>query len=312
MEYGLMVEPQVGGSYAELLAIARSAEQAGFTSLARSDHYLAGERSVPATDALTSIAGLARETDSIRLTVLVTPLTFRHPAVIAKTATTLDEMSGGRFELGVGTGWMESEHRVFGINLPAMRTRFSLLFETLAYIHAVTGRTAGGYAGRHFRLEDIPILPRPVGQLPLIVGGTGMKRTPSIAGRFADEYNMFACDADTLAARVGVMRATATELGRDPSEVKVSVTSSVLLGEDENEYREKLAAKAASRNREPEELEGLYQERRILHGTYEQAAAQVAAYAAEGVGRVYLQFFDPLDEVDTASFSRLFAGLQID
>ena len=110
MEFGLMVEPQVGGTYEDLLEIARAAEQAGFDSIARSDHYLAGEKSVPATDALTSIGGLARETESIKLTVLVTPLTFRHPGVIAKTATTLDEMSGGRFELGVGTGWMESEH----------------------------------------------------------------------------------------------------------------------------------------------------------------------------------------------------------
>lgn len=310
MEFGLMVEPQVGGSYEELLAIARAAERAGFTSLARSDHYLAGEESAPATDALTTIGGLARETEAIKLTVLVTPLTFRHPGVIAKTATTLDEMSGGRFELGVGTGWMESEHRVFGFNLPEMRTRFSLLFETLAYIHSAFGRTAGGYSGRHFTLEDIEILPKPITSVPVIIGGTGMKKTPAIAGRFADEYNMFACDADTLAARVAVMNATAVELERDPADIKISVTTSALIAADESDYRNMLREKAASSGRTPEELESIYKERRLLHGTYDQAAAQVAAYAAEGVARIYIQHFSPLNEIDTEVLAPQLQGLR--
>ncbi len=309
MEFGLMVEPQLGGSYDDLLRLARAAEKAGFTSFARSDHYLAGDSSVPATDALTSIGGLARETETIKLTVLVTPLTFRHPGVIAKTATTLDEMSGGRFELGVGTGWMESEHRVFGIQLPEMRTRFSLLFETLAYIHAVVGRNTGGYLGRHFRLEDVEILPRPVNQLPIIVGGMGKKRTPSIAGRFADEYNMFASSRDDLAVRLDVMRTTATELGRDPSSIKVSVTSSAILGEDEAEYRDALAAAAAERDKEPAELEASLAERRMLHGTYEQVAEQVAEYEQEGVGRIYIQHFSPLDQIDAATEERHLKGI---
>ena len=310
MEYGVMVEPQVGGTYEDLRRIAHTAEQAGFDALARSDHYLAGDDSMPATDALTSIGGLARETISIKLTVLVTPLTFRHPGVIAKTATTLDEMSNGRFELGIGTGWMESEHQVFGISLPDMRMRFSLLFETLAYVHSVFGRSDGGYVGRHFELEDVDILPRPIAKLPIIIGGMGMKKTPSIAGRFADEYNMFACDAETLAARLAVMTTSATDLGRDPSEVKVSVTSSLVVGEDEASYREALSAKAADRDKTPEELEALYAERRVLHGTYEQVAEQIAAYQAEGVGRIYLQYFEPLADVATNDLSALLAGIK--
>lgn len=310
MEFGLMVEPQVGGSYNDLLEIALAAEEAGFTSMARSDHYLAGEKSEPATDALTTIAGLARETKTIKLTVLVTPLTFRHPGVIAKTATTLDEMSGGRFELGIGTGWMESEHRVFGIKLPEMRTRFSLLFETLAYIHSAVGRTEGGYSGRHFELEDIAIFPRPVINMPIIIGGTGMKRTPAIAARFADEYNMFACDAEALAARLEVVTTTTNELGRDPAEIKVSITTSALVGADEAEYREVLGAAAASREQDPSELEALYADRRMLHGTYEQAAAQVAQYATEGIGRIYVQHFSPLAEIDKSDLERQLRGLQ--
>lgn len=310
MEFGLMVEPQVGGSYNDLLEIALAAEEAGFTSMARSDHYLAGEKSEPATDALTTIAGLARETKTIKLTVLVTPLTFRHPGVIVKTATTLDEMSGGRFELGIGTGWMESEHRVFGIKLPEMRTRFSLLFETLAYIHSAVGRTEGGFSGRHFELEDIAIFPRPVINMPIIIGGTGMKRTPAIAARFADEYNMFACDAEALAARLEVVTTTANELGRDPAEIKVSITTSALVGADEAEYREVLGAAAASREQDPSELEALYADRRMLHGTYEQAAAQVAQYATEGIGRIYVQHFSPLAEIDKSDLERQLRGLQ--
>jgi alkanesulfonate monooxygenase SsuD/methylene tetrahydromethanopterin reductase-like flavin-dependent oxidoreductase (luciferase family) len=304
MEFGLMVEPQMGGTYKDLLAIARAAEKAGYASIARSDHYLADEKSLPATDALTTMAGLARETESIKLTVLVTPLTFRHPGVIAKTATTLDEMSGGRFELGVGTGWMESEHRVFGIKLPELRTRFSLLFETLAYVHSVVGRTSGGYSGRHFNLEDIDILPRPAAKLPIIVGGLGMKRTPAIAGRFADEYNTFACDAETLAGRVGVMTATAAEVGRDAGAVKVSITTQALIGDDESEYRDVLGAAAAEQEKDAGELETTYRDRRMLHGTFDQAAEQVAQYAAEGVGRIYIQHYSPLQELDTGVFGR--------
>lgn len=310
MEFGLMVEPQIGGSYDDLLQIALAAEKAGFTSIARSDHYMAGEKSEPATDAMTTIAGLARETKTIKLTVLVTPLTFRHPGVIAKTATTLDEMSGGRFELGVGTGWMESEHRVFGIKLPELRTRFSLLFETLAYIHAAIGRSDAGYSGRHFTLESIDILPQPLSPLPIIIGGSGMKKTPAIAARFADEYNMFACDREALAARLDVMTNTATEMGRDPAEVKVSITTSAIVGADEAEYREVLGAAAASRDKDPSELEAMYAERRVLHGTYEQAAEQVNQYAKEGIGRIYIQHFSPLAEIDRGDFERQLKGLQ--
>lgn len=310
MEFGIMVEPQLGGTYADLLGIARAAEAAGFTSIGRSDHYLAGEDSFPATEALSTIGGLARETEQIKLAVLVTPLTFRHPAVIAKTAATLDEMSGGRFELGIGTGWMESEHRAFGIDLPSMRTRFSLLFETLAYVHAAFGRTSGGYQGRHYRLEDVDVLPSPTNNLPIVVGGMGMKKTPTIAGRFADEYNMFACDSETLQTRLGVMRNAAEEVERDPEKIKISVMTSTFIGEDESEYRELLAAAAAARDQEPTQLEETLRGRRVLHGTYEHAAGQVAEYASEGVNRIYLQYFSPLDALDSDSISRQLQGIR--
>jgi len=310
MEFGLMVEPQVGGTYEELLALAKAAESAGFDSIARSDHYLAGDKSAPTTDALTSLGGLARETSNIRLTVLVTPLTFRHPGVIAKTATTLDEMSGGRFELGIGTGWMESEHRAFGIPLPEMRTRFSLLFETLAYVHAATGRTEGGYSGRHFRLENVDLLPQPLPHIPIIVGGMGPKRTPSIAGRFADEYNLFASSSEDLGARVEVMRKTAVDVGRYPEHIKLSITSSAVVGENEAEYREALAEAAAKRGKDPAELEADLSARRMLHGTYEQVDATIAEYENEGVRRIYLQHFEPLSAINMEEVTRCLAALR--
>jgi alkanesulfonate monooxygenase SsuD/methylene tetrahydromethanopterin reductase-like flavin-dependent oxidoreductase (luciferase family) len=204
---------------------------------------------------------------------------------------------------------MESEHSVFGIKLPEIRARFSLLFETLAYIHAVVGRSDGGYLGRHFKLEDIDVLPRPLSKLPIIVGGMGKKRTPSIAGRFSDEYNLFATTPDELAARLEVMRSSAADIGRDPDEVKVSLTSSALIGADEAEYREVLGAAAAKRNKDPEELEATLAARRLLHGTYEQAAELVTQYANEGVGRIYIQHFSSLADIDAGDLERQLKAL---
>ncbi len=201
MELGLMVEPQFGGSYQRLLELARWSEEQGLDAFARSDHYLNGEESAHATDALTSFGGLASETERIELVSLVSPLTFRHPGVLAKTAATLDEMSGGRFALGIGTGWMEAEHDAFGIELYTLREGFSRLFETLSYVRAAFAGTEG-FSGRHYDLAaGFEVLPRPV-NVPIVVGGSGMKKTPTMAGRFADEYNMFATDTETIEKRI--------------------------------------------------------------------------------------------------------------
>ena len=300
MDIAFMVEPQAGGSYDELLTLARWADETGLAAFARSDHYLNGDTSEPATDALTSIGGLARETTNINLTVLVTPLTFRHPAVIAKTAATLDEMSGGRFELGVGTGWMESEHAQFGLELPDLRTRFSLLFETLAFIRTAFGREdADTYRGRHFHLDVADVLPRPTGKLPIIIGGGGPKKTPRLAGRFADEYNMFMTDAATLAGRLAYMRQAATEAGSNPDEILISMVSQVIGGADEAEYQERLGSVAAGRGIEPAELEADFLDRGMFCGTHERLAERANELAALGVGRLYVQQFAPLGAIDT-------------
>ena len=305
-----MVEPQAGGTYNELCELAQWADGVGLASFARSDHYLNGESSDAATDALTSFGGLARETENIKLTVLVTPLTFRHPAVIAKTAATLDEMSGGRFELGVGTGWMESEHEKLGMELPDLRTRFSLLYETLAFVSTAFGREKEDtYRGRHHHLDVPDVKPRPT-NCPIIIGGGGPKKTPRLAGRFADEYNMFMTDPGTLAARLEHMRASATENGRDPDSIKISMISQILSGADEAEYRANLEAAAASRDMEPGELEERYTSRGMLAGTHEQIAARVGEIKEMGVGRLYIQYYADLGDIDRAKMAADIGAVQ--
>lgn len=305
MQFGFMTEPQVGGTYEELLALARWAEGAGFDCFARSDHYLDMEKSAPATDALATLAGLARETETIRLATLVSPITFHHPAVLAKTAATIDEMSGGRLELGIGTGWMETEHAQFGLELPDMRERFSRLFETLAYLEAAFGKKTGGFSGRHYHLDDIDVLPKPVGALPVIIGGSGMKRTPALAGQFADEYNIASSDADTVRARLAVMRDAARDAKRDPDAILISLVGLPLVGDDRADYQERLGQRAAARDMEPAEYEALLASRNIAHGTSDEVQATFAEYERLGVGRYYIQAYAALSSIDTADMARI-------
>ena len=200
-----MTEPQLGGTYDQLLDAARWAEGKGLYGFARSDHYYSSRQPVPdATDAFATLAGLARDTSRIRLCVLVSPITFRHPAVIAKTAATIDQMSGGRFDLGVGTGWMELEHEAFGLEFPPTSERFERLVESLEYIKAAF--SGESFRGVHYRFEG-EAGPKPTG-LRLIVGGSGPRRTPTLAGRVAGEYNTFLGLPSDIAPKIaGVRRA---------------------------------------------------------------------------------------------------------
>ncbi len=310
MELGLMVEPQVGGTYDELAALAKWAEATGLDAFARSDHYTNMATSTHATDALTSFGGLARETSSIKLTVLVTPLTFRHPAVIAKTAATLDEMSGGRFELGIGTGWMEPEHDLFGMELGPLGQRFDRLEEALGYLWAAFGRAPGGFSGVHFDLADIEVLPRVEESTPIVIGGSGMKRTPTLAGRYADEYNMFVTGKETLDARLAVMRTAADTAGRDADAIKISMAVSPVFGSDRSEYEQALARRAAGRNMDAADYVAVLDDRDIPHGTVDAVAERLTEMASWGVGRFYLQQFAALDDVDTESLATLTEALR--
>ncbi len=288
----------MGGSYPDLLRLARWAEEQGFDSFARSDHYLDGDRSANATDALTTFGGLAVETGEILLTVLVSPVTFRHPGVLAKIAATLAEMSGDRFELGVGTGWMESEHDAFGLDLPGLRERFDRFEESLGYLWSAFGRNAGGFSGDRYRLADIEVLPRVGERVPIVIGGKGPRRTPDLAGRFADEYNMFATDRDTFGARISTMRAAAMGAGRDPDQIGLSMMLTPLVGDDVAEYMDRLGHAAAGLGLAPDALERDLAARNVPHGTSEQVAESLAEIASWGVGRIYLQQYAALAEID--------------
>lgn len=305
MEFAFMTEPQTGGTYAELLDLARWAEGQGFDVFARSDHYQDGDDSAPATDAFATLAGLARDTTTIRLNVLVSPLTFRHPGNIAKVAATIDEMSGGRLELGVGTGWMESEHEVFGFHFPAWKERFERLEEAMAYLRAAFGRSSGGFSGKYYTLSDVPILPAPTGDLPLIIGGGGPRKTPTLAGRYGDELNMFSRSIEELVARRDVMRDAAREAGRDPDAIKLTLVGYPIIGDDETEYRERLGARAAARGREVDEFEAFLESRGMLAGPADRVREQLDAFAAAGVGRYYVQVYAPLRDIDREDAARV-------
>lgn len=291
MKFSVMTEPHLGGTYDQQLQVAKWAEESGLVSCARCDHYLSGRDPVPdATDAFAVLAGLARETKSIRLCVLVSPVTFRHPAVIAKNAATIDQMSGGRLDLGVGTGWMDLEHEAFGIPFPEWDERWERFEEALGYLDAAFTDGHGTFDGKHYQL-DADVKPNPEG-LRLIIGGSGKQRTPTLAGTTADEYNFFICPPDEARAKIEVMREAAGD-----REVETTVMGSFLVGKTEGDFRSRLASAASGRGVQPQELEKKFDEAGMIIGTASQAAEKIAALEDAGVERIYVQWLD-LDDLD--------------
>lgn len=306
-----MVEPQLGGTYDDLLASALWAESQGMVSFARSDHYawMRGG-SAPATDAFATLAGLARETSAIQLTVLVSPLTFRHPAVIAKNAATIDHMSGGRLELGVGTGWMADEHAAYGLEFPDWSERFARLEEALPYLRAAFSPGRQTFRGSYYSL-DVDALPKPIGPLPLIVGGSGPKRTPTLAGQYADEYNHFVTTPDVLAPKLAVLRASAEAAGRDPESIRISLMGVVHTGRDEDEYRSNLETAAAFAGKPVDVFEQQARKDGVPMGTRAEVEKALEPLAALGVSRLYLQHFHEIrpDALDRAYGALLDSGV---
>jgi alkanesulfonate monooxygenase SsuD/methylene tetrahydromethanopterin reductase-like flavin-dependent oxidoreductase (luciferase family) len=303
MRFSLMTEPQLGGTYDQLLDLARWAEDQGMVSFARSDHYYSSREPRPdATDAFATLAGLARDTSSIRLCVLVSPITFRHPAVIAKMAATIDQMSDGRLDLGVGTGWMDLEHDAFGLPFPAWSERFERLSEALPYLRAAFEHDHASVTGAHYSI-DAEVRPRPTG-IRIVVGGSGPTRTPTLAGTYADEYNHFLASPEVLAPKIDILRKSALTAGRDPETVEVTVMGPVMTGSDEADFRERLSRAAAEREVEPDALLERWTDAGVPVGPPDRVKATLAALARVGVNRYYVQWIDLDDRqglVDTVS-----------
>ncbi len=288
MEYGL----QVAGPYTELLGAASFATDRGLVALALPDHYLLAldeeqAKTKPAPDAFIQLGGLARETTDLDLVMLVSPITFRHPAVLLKMAVTLNRMSNGRFTLGVGTGWMDREHEVFGFEYPPMSERFDLLEEALAYLSAGFNPDYPGFQGDHYQLEAFPLSPVPIGSIPLLVGGTGKYKTPRLAGMFANEFNIY--PGTDMAGRIQRFREAAVESGRDPDEILLSSSGQVIAAATETEFEDLMNTEAAESNITREELDAHFKKRRTPRGTYEQVNEQLAELEQLGVSRFYFQ-----------------------
>jgi F420-dependent oxidoreductase-like protein len=300
MRLALMIEPQQGLSYADQLSIARRAEAAGFEALFRSDHYQSfpGPAGRPTTDAWTVLAGLARETERIRLGVLVSPVTFRHPGNLVKVVTTVDEMSGGRIELGVGTGWHEDEHRQLGLPYPEMRERAEMLEEELEVIRGLwTAPDGWGFTGRHVTVQDACFHPKPVQRPhpPLIVGSGGSPRSMRMAVRHADEFNLSGAAPARVRATFERLDAIARDAGRDPATIVHSAMAGVLVGRDAAEVARRQGALLEALR--PDADEAYLDERRPrwIIGALDEARAQLRAFAEAGCERLMLQDFLPRD-----------------
>ncbi|MFE9931003.1 LLM class F420-dependent oxidoreductase [Streptomyces sp. NPDC005533] len=293
MDLRIFTEPQQGASYDTLLTVAKATEDLGFDAFFRSDHYLkmGSADGLPGpTDAWITLAGLARETKRIRLGTLMTAGTFRLPGVLAIQVAQVDQMSGGRVELGLGAGWFEEEHKAYGIPFPP--DRMSRLEEQLAIVTGMWATEVGAtfdFAGRHYQVEKSPALPKPAqAKVPVLIGGHGAKRTPRLAARYASEFNMpFASVADSE-RQFGRVREAAEEAGRKPEDLVYSNALVVCVGKDDAE----VARRAAAIGRDVDELKA-----NGLAGSPAEVVERIGAYEAVGASRVYLQLLD-LDDLD--------------
>jgi F420-dependent oxidoreductase-like protein len=292
MEYCIFTEPQQGASYDDQLAFAQAAERLGFDGFFRSDHYLHmgdGDGLPGPTDAWTTLAGLARETSRIRLGTLVSSVTYRTPGLLAIQVAQVDAMSGGRAELGLGTGWFAREHEAYGIPFPAKR--FDLLEEQLELVTGLWSTPVSAtysFEGAHYRLKDAPALPKPVqSRVPVIVGGGGPKRTPELAARYATEFNIGFRSEQESAEKFAGVRAACERIGRDPASLKLSVALPTLAGASASE----LDRRAANVGRTVDELRG---DVNIVGGA-DEIVAKVERLVGIGAQRVYFQLMDLQD-----------------
>jgi F420-dependent oxidoreductase-like protein len=293
----IFTEPQQGATYNTLLALAQRAEALGFGGFFRSDHYLkmGGVSGLPgSTDAWVTLGGLARETSRIRLGTLVSPVTFRGPGLLAISVAQVDQMSGGRIELGIGAGWYEAEHIAYGFDFPDARTRFDSLADQLAILDGFWNTPTGdtfSYAGKVHSVTDSPALPKPVQKpMPIIIGGGGPRRTPALTARYATECNVAFAPLKTFTERKQRVEAACAAIDRQLP-MRYSAALVACAGATEAD----VVRRAAAIGREPAELR-----KNGAAGSSEEAAASIRTYIDAGAERIYLQILDlsDLDHVD--------------
>jgi F420-dependent oxidoreductase-like protein len=295
VDFRIFTEPQQGATYHDLLRVARTAEDAGYDAFFRSDHYLRigeGSGEPGPTDAWLTLAGLALQTSKIRLGTLVSPATFRLPGPLAISVAQVDQMSGGRVELGMGSGWYAEEHTAYGIPFPPLAERFDRYAEQVEIVTGLWQTPLGqrySFAGRYYQLTDSPALPKPVQRPhpPLIIGGKGARRTPMLAARFADEFNVPFSSIDQAKIQFDRVSAACAEIGRDPAKVRRSAALVVAVARDDDE----LIRRAAAIGRKVDDLlaDG-------IAGSPAQAADRLGAWRERtGIDRVYLQLLDLTD-----------------
>jgi alkanesulfonate monooxygenase SsuD/methylene tetrahydromethanopterin reductase-like flavin-dependent oxidoreductase (luciferase family) len=293
MRLALMIEGQEGVTWEEWVALASACEDHGVEALFRSDHYLSGfDESRSALDAWTTIGGLAARTTKLELGTLVSPATFRHPAVLARAAATADEISGGRVTLGIGAGWMEREHAAYGFEFGTARERVARLAEQLEIIHGLLREDRIDHHGDRYSLQDAPGLHRP--DLPLLVGGSARPGTTGPAVRFADEYNALFGTLTEVRDRKKALDEACELAGRDPATLRYSLMAPCVLGRDEREVHESARRIGARFGRDPKDVLERYGERGPV-GTPEQAIERLKEIEEVGYERVMLQHLEHRD-----------------
>jgi F420-dependent oxidoreductase-like protein len=293
MEFCLFVEPQMGMTYEQQRRAAVAAEVAGFDGFFRSDHLLTmgGEGQPGPTDSWVTLGALAGETVRVRLGTLMTSATFRHPGLLAVQVAQVDQMSGGRVELGIGAGWFEAEHEALGIPFPPVRERMDRLEEQLQILTGLwSGEGPFDFEGRHYTMNGNPALPRPLQhpRPPILIGGLGARRTPALAARYADEFNMFAPTFEQFENRVETAHAQCEAIDRDPASLRVSVVQTVCCGINQADV-ERRARRIGRDVRDLVENNA--------GGTPDQVVERLEKWRDRGVVRVYLQLLD-IDDLD--------------
>ena len=293
MDLRVFLEPQQGASYDDQLRVARAAEDLDYDAFFRSDHFLGmGTEGLPGpTDAWATLAALARETSRLRLGTLVTSATFRLPGPLAITVAQVDQMSGGRVEVGLGAGWFAKEHAAYGIPFPTTPDRFDVLEETLAIVTGLWRTPLGerlSYAGERFQLTDSPALPKPAqpGGPPVILGGSGKRRTPALAAQYAAEFNMPFSTVSETREQFARVREACAAIGRDADDLVWSNALTLCCGATEAEFRRR----AEAIGHDPDELRATG-----VAGTPDEVVETIGRYAEVGSQRIYLQTLDLSD-----------------